>query len=493
MDIKSKDKHTADDSKRMKYEDLQKFSHVFSKEFNNSSLHDRVLVFEVIDIESKDGNVSNYSMHSADSQEINCERGNSKVKEEVEEKEEAKKVNGKRRKSRRKGNMTEVVEDDKSENGTDVSKQHKVFVHSSWLAVQSPYFRALFYSGMKESYVKEVIMKIPVAELEAHLIMIEAMYRLEVLDDKDHHLILQVLMLAIKYDVDLVFKKCNYILMSTSLTLESCEDIVEIVQDLPGCSELLGVVEKFLVKEFTPFNKTWILNTFITLSEALLKILLSSDHLPVQCENTIFVALMEWVGFNLTARERVICSLLHLVRFELMTIDFLYDVVHHHAVAKKMPNFNDFLLKSLAYHGFSVERQNQLKTKPVKRSPCLDNSPVYSWIIDKDERKKLSDSSHTQSSPFWFQGYQMYLTLGYKPDSNSFSIFMYALNIREESHLNICWTAKSNLFKNRSVASSHAYTDKHSGWGRQEVKSGTELFAVAEAVSHTIDVSVKFI
>jgi archaellum component FlaD/FlaE len=28
----------------------------------------------------------------------------------------------------------------------------KLFVHSQWLSVQSPYFKALFYSGMKETY-----------------------------------------------------------------------------------------------------------------------------------------------------------------------------------------------------------------------------------------------------------------------------------------------------------------------------------------------------
>ena len=264
-------------------------------------------------------------------------------------------------------------------------KKHKIFVHSCWLAVQSPYFKALFYSGMKESFSKEVVMKISENELKAHLTLIEAMYCMEVLDDKDYSLVLQVLVLANMYDVALVFKKCNYVLMSTSLTLESCEGILQTVKDLPGCTDLQSVLEKFLVKEFTPFDQTWILDKFISLSEASLRLLLSSNHLPVQCENTIFVALMKWIDVNLITDSKWCylpqSTLLQLVRFELMTIDFLCDVVCHHAVAKRMQGFNNILQKGSAYHGFSMARKLQMENKPVQRPSCLDTVPTFKWII----------------------------------------------------------------------------------------------------------------
>ena len=355
---------TSSDCKRMKYEDLLKFSNVFASEFNNSSLHDRVLVFEMIvgeeteseeETDNHDDNLDDNDVDMDDRDDTDSVGGEQPSKKEIEFKEAENddddgaedgddaddddaddnddndddddddnddKVGGGVRKQSEEENdndhddrmgrvggkqaegengtkgkqdmeeeqpsKPEIEEGENSKSSDEKSveaqtKKHKIFVHSCWLAVQSPYFRALFYSGMKESFSKEVVMKISENELEAHLTLIEAMYCMEVLDDKDYSLVLQVLVLANMYDVALVFKKCNYVLMSTSLTLESCEGILQTVKDLPGCTDLQSVLEKFLVKEFTPFDQTWILDKFISLSEASLRLLLSSNHLPVQC------------------------------------------------------------------------------------------------------------------------------------------------------------------------------------------------------------------
>ena len=549
----------------MKYEDLLTFSNVFASEFNNSSLHDRVLVFEIIveeeteseeETDNHDDNLDDNDVDNNDQDDrddTNSVGGEQPSEKEIEFK-EAEKENdddnddndddddnddkvggGERKQSEEENDNVDNNNDDRmgrvggkqaeEENGTKgkqeveeeqpsrpqieesenskssdeksveaQTKKHKIFVHSCWLAVQSPYFRALFYSGMKESFSKEVVMKIGENELEAHLTLIEAMYCMEVLDDKDYSLVLQVLVLANMYDVALVFKKCNYVLMSTSLTLESCEGILQTVKDLPGCTDLQSVLEKFLVKEFTPFDQTWILDKFISLSEASLRLLLSSNHLPVQFENTIFVALMKWIDVNLKLKRYSLAwsTLLQLVRFELMTIDFLCDVVCHHAVAKMMQGFNNFLQKGLAYHGISMARKQQMENKPVQRPSCLDKVHTFSWIIDKDEREKLSDSSRIQSCPYWFQGYQIQLDLHYNSDSNSFGLYLCILNIMKESYLNISWTAQSDLFKCRSITMNELFTSR-SGWGRPKVENGIiGLFDVSEAVSHTIDVTVKF-
>ena len=54
------------------------------------------------------------------------------------------------------------------------------------------------------------------SELQAHLTLIKAMYRLDVLNDKDYNLALKVPVLADKYDVKLVRNKCKYVLMTTA-------------------------------------------------------------------------------------------------------------------------------------------------------------------------------------------------------------------------------------------------------------------------------------
>ena len=103
----------------------------------------------------------------------------------------------------------------------DKSFIKKLYVHSQWLAVQSPYFKALFYSGMKESYTKDVVMKVYENEVEAHTTLIEAMYSLDALNGKDLRLVVKTFVLANKYDVSFVAKKCKYVLLSSTLDLET--------------------------------------------------------------------------------------------------------------------------------------------------------------------------------------------------------------------------------------------------------------------------------
>ena len=175
-----------------------------------------------------------------------------------------------------------------------------------------------------------------------------------------------------------------------------------------------------------------------------------------------------------------------------MTTDFLYDVVRHDTTAMEMPGFNNLLQKGLAYNGFSQARRDQMKTKPVERSSYNDQSPTFSWIIDENVRKNLSDDPSISSSEFWFQGYQMQLELSHDPNKDSYSIYLFVLNLGNESCLNISWTAKSNLFKYKSLTTRSIYKGDCYGWGKPEVKRNITLFDVSEATAHKIDIYVEF-
>ena len=243
---------------------------------------------------------------------------------------------------------------------------------------------------MKETYSKEVAMKIYDHELEAHLVLIEAMYKLDVLNDKDYRLIVQVLVLAHKYDVWLVIKKCKYVLLSTAPSLELCEYLLQKAEHLTEMDDVKNMLETYLVKEFTPIDKTWTRGEFTGLSKLALKLLLKSESLSTQSENTMFVALMKWVGSNIPCVSRSSCDLLHLVRFEFLSVDFLYDVVQNHPIARRMPGFNKYLLNGLAYHSFSKIRRDQLEPKPKKRPSAVENGPTFSWVIDEKLHEKLT-------------------------------------------------------------------------------------------------------
>ena len=185
-------------------------------------------------------------------------------------------------------------------------------------------------------------MKVNQDELEAHLTLIKAMYTNNTLNNEDYILVTQVLVLADKYDVSLIFKKCKYVLMATPQTLETCEFILERIKNVPNCDDLCEVLRDTLVKEFSPLDKKWTTERFKKLSESGIKLLLSSDKLAVESENTVFVSLMEWMKLhNLSTSSKSL--LLRLVRFELMTLNFLFDVVKCNDLAKTIDGFNDLL------------------------------------------------------------------------------------------------------------------------------------------------------
>ena len=362
----------------------------------------------------------------------------------------------------------------KSSKTTDDENQSivsKLFVHSQWLAVQSPYFKALFYSGMKETYSKEVVMKIYEHELQAHLTLIEAMYKLDVLNDKDYRLLVQVLVLAHKYDVRHVIKKCKYVLLSTTSSLKMCEYCLRKMEHLSDMADIYDMLEKFLVKEFTPIDETWTMKKFTGLSKAALRLLLGSDSLGSRSENTVFVALMKWVRLNVSLLAHGKCDLLNVVRFEFMSVDFLYDVVQNHRVARRMPGFNKYFLKGLAYHGFSQDRREQLEPKPKKRRLSEDAGPTFSWVIDDKLVQELTKfpGVPVSSDIFWYHGYAMRLEHGYTQDLSKCSFYLEIIGLEGEACVSASFRARSSLFRLSTVEMENTlYTAGRSSWGYEE-------------------------
>ena len=148
--------------------------------------------------------------------------------------------------------------------------------------------------------------------------------------------------------------------------------------------ESMNMNSTFFIREFTPIDKTWTTKKFTGLSKAALKLLLKRNNLSTQSENTIFLALIKWVQSDIPYIARNSCNydLLHLVRFEFLSVDFLYDVVQNHSIARKMAGFNKYLLNGLACHCFSEIRREQLDPKPKKRPFTEDAGPTFSWVID---------------------------------------------------------------------------------------------------------------
>jgi hypothetical protein len=329
-----------------------------------------------------------------------------------------------------------------SENFNEPLRQHKIYVHSFWLSVQSPYFRSLFYSsGMKENQDTEVHVKVSESEENAHLILLEAMYHDDVVNDRTVDELLAVLELANKYDLKFVFKKCKYVLQENATNFEistQIMDVIKVKHNMDDVQDLAATLQSVLVQELSPLDENWQSEKFSSLSEPSLKYLLSSDDLIVASENTVFHALMYWMEQNDIdpASLEETNDLLAVVRFKLVTIDYLYNVINNHPIASKMPKFNELYLGGMTYHAIPAEQKELLERQPVVRKKpeglIIQHVAVYK---EQDFETAKETRTYKSSNEFWACGYKM--SVGLNWSHSVYGDYMYPQlnvhNINKES------------------------------------------------------------
>ena len=359
----------------------------------------------------------------------------------------------------------------------EIIRQHKFYIHSSWLAVQSSYFRSLFFSGMKESSATKVHVQILESEEQAHFMLLEAMYKIDTLDNASVDELLEVLRLSHKYDVKFVFKKAKYCLQAAVVSLDICEKImcfIKVDNAITDVADLASTLQSFLANEFSPLDKTWHTTSFKELCEPSVQYLLSSDELVADSENTVFHSLMHWVehhGIENVFESEGMPSLLSVVRFELMPIDYLYNIVQHNSVAKKLPDFNDHYLRGISYHAVSDTMKRRLLYQPVKRKASTESFIPYTWVIPRDELDKLVGTDEKfESGAFWYCGYEMFLVIndvvkvgklkGNKVAEFNATFSLEIINLTQQSDVMIQWQPTSQSFTSTLAEQTHTFDEK---------------------------------
>ena len=373
-----------------------------------------------------------------------------------------------------------------------IIRQHKFYIHSAWLALQSSYFRSLFFSGMKESNAKEVHVQISTSEEQAHSMLLEAMYKIDTLDKAIVDELLEVLRLAHKYDAKFVFKKCKYVLKDVVDSLETCDQIMHFIKvdnTITDVEDLVSTLQSFLAKEFSSLDKTWQTTSFKELCEPSLKYLLSSDELVTVSENSVFHALMYWIeerGIENVLESQELPSLLSVVRFELIPIDYLYNIVQHHPVAKKLMDFTDHYLKGISYHALSDTMKQRLPRQPVKRRAETQPFVAFTWVIPThklDANTPGMTDKTLKSEEFWYCGYKMSLVITDIAKAGNFyvnhltftaKLSLEIRNLTQESEVSIQWQPASNCFVSVPFEERHTF-DKEGSLSSMDITYEIEV------------------
>ena len=245
-------------------------------------------------------------------------------------------------------------------------------------------------------------------------------------------------------------------------SLKVCEIImrfIEVDNTITDVEDIASTLQSFLAKEFSPLDQTWQTQSFEELCKPSVRYLLSSDELLAASENTIFHALMHWIqqqGTESVLESEGMSSILSVVRFELIPIDYLYNIVQYHSIARKLPAFNHLYLRGISYHALSNNMKRKLLCQPVEREPSTELLLVHTWVIPRNKLDNLVGTDNELiSDRFWFSGYEMVLIIanvvkaqysrGFQ-ELYKAKLLLLILNLTEQSEVEIQWQAESVSF-----------------------------------------------
>ena len=117
-------------------------------------------------------------------------------------------------------------------------------------------------------------------------------------------------------------------------------------------------------------------------------------------------------SFNTPAALEETNDLLALVRFKLITIDYLYNVVKNHFIASKMPKFKELFLDGMIYHAIPSEQKELLEEQPVVRKEPGTDIIQYTFIVRKEDFQAAKQTGKYETSDeFWACGYKTSVSL----------------------------------------------------------------------------------
>lgn len=440
----------------LKISDLLQFTKICASEYNNPELSDRVLVLDVMqDGWDIDAILNSKSKKTAE----NEVKGNVGVELSIESDDESKSTDSDSNSDDESINSEDSERMDFTPESTDTIltgatqsklryqevntpiRQHKLYVHTFWLSVRSPYFRSLFHSsGMKENKDSDVHIKINESEENSYLNLIKAIYQPDTINDKTVDEVLAVLELSHKHDLKYIFKKCKYVLQSKVTKFDiaiKVMNVVKVKHDMADVEDLAITLQLVLAEEFSPLDLNWQNEKFVTLAKPCIKYLLSSDDLIVQSENTVFHALMYWMETNVVDSESLSQhdDLLSTVRFELVTVDYLYNVIRDNAIASKMVNFHEQYSAGMTYHAIPEEQRKLLIKQPTIRKKSEKFIFQHEYNLTPNNFDIAQETELNKLSEFWACGYKMCVGLCHNKNSifNRYQLRLYINNLKKES------------------------------------------------------------
>ncbi|KAG7619221.1 SKP1/BTB/POZ domain superfamily [Arabidopsis suecica] len=318
-------------------------------------------------------------------------------------------------------------------NNTSVLSVQELHISSAILAAKSPFFYKLFSNGMLESEQKQMTLKIDASEETAVMELLKFMYS-NSLSVTASSALLDVLMVADKFEVASCMKYCSQLLLKMPMTLESSLLLLDLPSTLlmaDSVKPLTNAARQFIASRYKNMSK-------ITMEELMalplvgIEAILASDGLEIQSEDVVYEVVLKWVKSHysvLEARQEVLGShLARYIRFPHMTTDRLKKILTSNdfrpSVASKLVvEALFFKTESLAHQHVLLAHEQPASTsrrfakrayvhRPIKIVEFAVPRPQCIIYLDlkRKECESIYPSSRISSQPFTLGGQGFFLS-----------------------------------------------------------------------------------
>ena len=203
-----------------------------------------------------------------------------------------------------------------------VAEGQRFAVHRAILAANSPYFRALFTNGMKETEQDEI--EIPGLDAKTMSEIINYVYTRTVRITMEN--VTTLLPQADSFLIPGLVEQCCRFLNS-ALTPMNCIGIWRFAQNMYRW-ELAGITRKYILLNFMKVATKSV--EFLNMQVEELQFLVMQDELNVRSEEDIFQAVVRWIDYKASSRTQFMSDFLKCIRLGLVQSDYFVEHVCSH-------------------------------------------------------------------------------------------------------------------------------------------------------------------
>ncbi|XP_069354584.1 kelch-like ECH-associated protein 1 isoform X2 [Maniola hyperantus] len=232
-------------------------------------------------------------------------------------------------------------------------------VHKVVLAAGSPYFKAMFTSGLKESEMSRVRLQGVCPSAMAWLVYFMYTGKVRITEVT----VCQLLPAATMFQISNVIDACCAFL-ERQLDPSNAIGIANFAEQ-HGCVELKQKANQFIERHFTQVCQE---EEFLQLTPQELICLIRKDELNVREEREVYNSVLSWVKFDEDRRYPRMEHILQAVRCQYLTPNFLKEQMSTCSVLKKVPACREYLakiFKDLTLHKKPVVKERRPNTPRI--------------------------------------------------------------------------------------------------------------------------------